>query len=305
MEFKQFLKTNRLKKGLSQNNLLLELINYHESFSSLDVTTISRWERGLSKPTAKRQVLIAQFFDVSYFNEHKDKTAKQFSFRESDISGYSDPYSSASSNIEVIDLKSSSRIDTESYCKLIDTFNLNIYNQKIKISEKLIKEKHVTSAFIYKSEHSIIGHFFLITAKLYNDTKFDTYNELIEYLYKFDKPDEADTMFVPTYYSRDYKCANYSFFQTYRAILSNKKIKRVIWFVHSKYSLDLCINQLNGRIINMCTAERKNNKGFKLRGKHVNYVAIELDAMNIASYSFKKFSNVEPSIENFANEHYY
>lgn len=305
VEFKHFIKSNRLKKQLSQNDLLMELARYHDSFKRLDITTISRWERGLSKPTKKRQILIARFFDATNFNLTDGRKSQTFTFQESDVSGYADPYSSDSSRIEVVDLKTKQDNVSGKYCALIDIFNENIYGQTKFKTEELINNHSVYYAIIYKSDNSILGHGILFLSKFDNSIKLESFDDMITHLYDDCPAEDADTIFIPTYYSRHYKCENYSFFITYRCILLNKNIKRVIWCVYSRHSLDFCIEQLEARIINLHIAKDKSKRAFKVRGKMVNYALIEIDANNIASYSLNKFNNIQSSINELSDCHYY
>ncbi len=62
MNFGDYLKSCRKQFLLTQEELAERLFNYDETFYSLDVVTLSRWERGINRPNVQRQKLIIQSF---------------------------------------------------------------------------------------------------------------------------------------------------------------------------------------------------------------------------------------------------
>ncbi len=62
MQFNEYLKSCRKKYKLTQENLVQELYNFDDTFEGLDARTLSRWEKGSTKPTASKQVVIIQLF---------------------------------------------------------------------------------------------------------------------------------------------------------------------------------------------------------------------------------------------------
>jgi len=66
-KFSDYLRICRENKGVTQTELVEELINTDRVFSSLDATTLSRWERGVSKPALSKQTLIIKYFS-NYFD---------------------------------------------------------------------------------------------------------------------------------------------------------------------------------------------------------------------------------------------
>ncbi|QKI89451.1 helix-turn-helix domain-containing protein [Thiomicrorhabdus xiamenensis] len=63
--FSDYLRICRENKGVTQTELVDELIAADSVFHSLDATTLSRWERGVSKPALSKQTLI-----IKYFSNH-------------------------------------------------------------------------------------------------------------------------------------------------------------------------------------------------------------------------------------------
>jgi transcriptional regulator with XRE-family HTH domain len=62
LKFNEYLKSCRKKYNLTQEELVQELYNFNDIFAGLDVRTLSRWEKGSTKPTATKQVVIVQLF---------------------------------------------------------------------------------------------------------------------------------------------------------------------------------------------------------------------------------------------------
>ena len=63
MQFSEYLRRCREHVRLTQEQLVSELYSYDmESFESLDATTLSKWERGVTKPKIQRQVMLIKYF---------------------------------------------------------------------------------------------------------------------------------------------------------------------------------------------------------------------------------------------------
>lgn len=66
--FNDYLRICREEKKATQSELVEDLVEFDKSFESLDTNTLSRWERGVSKPSISKQTLI-----VRYFSHHFDR----------------------------------------------------------------------------------------------------------------------------------------------------------------------------------------------------------------------------------------
>ncbi|WP_372384021.1 helix-turn-helix domain-containing protein [Vibrio sp. BS-M-Sm-2] len=58
--FSEYLQNIRASKGVTQQEVLDFLIEGNDVFSKLDLTTYSRWERGVTKPKLSKQILAAR-----------------------------------------------------------------------------------------------------------------------------------------------------------------------------------------------------------------------------------------------------
>ena len=63
MQFNEYLKTCREHNDLTQEQLVHDLYSYDiDSFEGLDTSTLSKWERSITKPKASKQVNIIKYF---------------------------------------------------------------------------------------------------------------------------------------------------------------------------------------------------------------------------------------------------
>ncbi len=63
MHFNEYLKSCRVNCDLTQEQLTHDLYTHDiDSFEGLETTTISKWERGVTKPTIGRQISILKYF---------------------------------------------------------------------------------------------------------------------------------------------------------------------------------------------------------------------------------------------------
>ncbi|MBN2646925.1 MAG: helix-turn-helix transcriptional regulator [Thiotrichales bacterium] len=60
--FSDYLRICRENRAITQTELVDELLALDDTFQALDVTTLSRWERGVSKPALGKQTLMIQYF---------------------------------------------------------------------------------------------------------------------------------------------------------------------------------------------------------------------------------------------------
>ena len=64
MKFNEYLRNCRERSELTQDELVIDLYQYDDMFSGLDSSTISKWERGIVKPIAIKQVSILKYFQT-------------------------------------------------------------------------------------------------------------------------------------------------------------------------------------------------------------------------------------------------
>ena len=64
MLFNQYLKKCREKYNFTQEELVDELYSFHDVFKGLDVSTLSRWERNITKPNVEKQIQIVKFLNT-------------------------------------------------------------------------------------------------------------------------------------------------------------------------------------------------------------------------------------------------
>ena len=84
-EFGDYLNICRQEQNMTQLELVDSLLDFDECFKSLDSTTLSRWERGASKPSLSKQVSIIRYFSQVFtriypFIEKAERIAIEQSF---------------------------------------------------------------------------------------------------------------------------------------------------------------------------------------------------------------------------------
>ena len=62
MKFSTYLKQCREKQDFTQEQLVQELYNFNDTFEALDVSTLSRWERGTTKPSIEKMLQTVEMF---------------------------------------------------------------------------------------------------------------------------------------------------------------------------------------------------------------------------------------------------
>ena len=65
MDIADLIRQCRQRTGVSQEQLVQQLVDFQQEFADLDVQALSRWERGAVTPSLARQVLLMQFFGES------------------------------------------------------------------------------------------------------------------------------------------------------------------------------------------------------------------------------------------------
>ncbi len=84
MQFNEYLKSCRVNCNLTQEELTHELYSHDiDSFEGLETTTISKWERGVTKPKVTRQINILKYFQnltgdaLPCFNDYAVEEAEE------------------------------------------------------------------------------------------------------------------------------------------------------------------------------------------------------------------------------------
>lgn len=65
-QFSDYLRICREHQNLTQSELVEALYEFDKNFECLDTNTLSRWERGVSKPSLSKQTLLIHYFSESF-----------------------------------------------------------------------------------------------------------------------------------------------------------------------------------------------------------------------------------------------
>ncbi len=84
MQFNEYLKTCRTRNLLTQEELVHALYSFDMAyFKGLDTTTLSKWERGVTKPKLEKQVSIIKYFQMltkvalPCFDDHSEEEIEE------------------------------------------------------------------------------------------------------------------------------------------------------------------------------------------------------------------------------------
>lgn len=168
MLFNEYLKKCREKYSFTQEELVQELYSFSDIFEGLDVTTLSRWERNITRPNIDKQIGILKFFKTksSYIlscfeNLKKDAIEEELcklgvknligSSKEHILNG-----PTAFFNLSYASLKQiRNAVDIDKALAMPYSVILNLTNNVYDISLETLKEwaLHPSSFFLYAEYH--------------------------------------------------------------------------------------------------------------------------------------------------------
>ncbi len=242
MHFNEYLKSCREHNQLTQEQLVHDLYSYDiENFEGLDTSTLSKWERNITKPKASKQVNILKYFQTktgvalpcwdSYsIDETQDLICKAgmrnlIGKRKQLICNFPSEMMNVD-DMKVYPVRNSERMDAliESNMHLHQSFN----HELTQITRKQFKEwaLHPDNLFL-ACEHkgSFLGLFF--TARL----KPEVFNEILDFKMKkseitasdFASFDEMGSHLMLSFYAVNEKAATMLLIRYYAHLIANQK----------------------------------------------------------------------------------
>ncbi|MEZ9596762.1 hypothetical protein AB4298_19235 [Shewanella sp. 10N.261.52.F9] len=154
----------------TQAELVTRIQTVHESFSSLDEITLSRWENGHTKPSNRKQIALLIFFDFlddfnKLYSDDKNQSGrldKVLSKRYKDNFSDSDnPYGVSSPEVIVNFYEGVPKERLEFYCDYIEKFN-DVEVTPTELS-RMHSEVDKVGLYEFKSQTgAMLGHFLYI-----------------------------------------------------------------------------------------------------------------------------------------------
>lgn len=200
MQFNEYLKLCRERYSLTQEHLVQELYNYNEEFSGLNTSTLSRWERGATRPSLSRQVSIIKvfqkysthFFPCFYNRDNVEDELCRVGIRN--LIGYSKEHilklPTKAFTVDDINVRQlSSHEDMEIMLRIphsiLSSLNNNFFN--IDLSHLKSWALHPTSLFVVAEyEGQFLGVFFTLRLKP------DVFKKIISFEMQLDSVFEDD-----------------------------------------------------------------------------------------------------------------
>ncbi|MEZ9292452.1 helix-turn-helix transcriptional regulator [Vibrio lentus] len=171
--FSQYLQDFRKRTNLTQQEVLEHLISSDSSFSKLDLTTFSRWERGITTPKLSKQLLAARVLGsdiATLIDPETDAPDKKKHLFDLVKNRTLSPYQANTQNF--VTRHYSSLINEPEICRNLITFHSDYLAMNMK-ADILQKSNLQLQAFL-DSSGSLIGHL------LYGFNTSDTPTKLLD-----------------------------------------------------------------------------------------------------------------------------
>ncbi|MDP2492309.1 helix-turn-helix transcriptional regulator [Vibrio splendidus] len=278
--FSQYLQDFRKRTNLTQQEVLEHLISSDYSFSKLDLTTFSRWERGITTPKLSKQLLAARVLgsDIAILIDPEadvpDKKQHMFDLVKNRVLS---PYQANTHNF--ITRHYSSLNDEPGICRQLITFHFDYLEMNMKVD--MLQESNLELQAFLNSSGSLIGH--LLYGFITSDTPSSVLNpaKLSECLF-------IETSELPETPLNLYVVSAYSSLSTPRMALILMILDALRQHPEVKYLYVNCHDQEGYTLYDAnadCEIITKGRDlpfgGVKVYGKHYQYIQLKINAESI------------------------
>lgn len=288
--FSRYLLHVRTKHNLTQREIVDFLIEGDNSFERLDITTYSRWERGVTEPKLTKQILIARIFrdDITLLIDSmlSEKDAKTEVMREF-LGFIDDPYW-----VEEPRLSSLIENNCPTTRARILAFHQNYL--KAEIASDLLSNEDVTLVTRKDSEGHLLGHFLytFVPVNLPDDDYEPKHLHQQKLESKSTVSDAINFYFISGFSSiPDFRLD--TLLTIIDLIKNYPVIKNVVINCHNQRNYNAYETHTENEIIGK--GKIVNRGGIKLFGKRYSYVRLKIRAESILST--KAITNLLPYIE--------
>ncbi|NOH79972.1 XRE family transcriptional regulator [Vibrio sp. RE86] len=296
ISFAKCLQAVRNDKQITQQEALDTLISSDESLSKLDLTTYSRWERGVTKPKLSKQLLVARILgadSTSLIDPEANAPEKKRQVLDYVHSRTKDPYSKSSADFTAyqdISLK-----DKEDLHQQIVTFHTDYLQQNLEPSALLNDNLHV-NVFV-DGDNKLVGHM------IYGYVEIDTPSVLLNpnkleecpFVNEERRPDLDLALYLVSMYCSLIPPRMVAILSLIELLKQNQNIKHLYANLHDQEGYNLYNSNVE------CTVLTKGNQepygGVKVYGKHYRYVQIKANADEILAS--KVIANIVPFTDEY------
>lgn len=242
MYFNEYLKSCREQSNLTQEKLVHDLYSYDiDNFEGLDTSTLSKWERNITKPKVKKQVSIIKFFQnhtghaLPYWDNYSIKEAQDLICKSgmNNLLGKNKQlvlnFPSEMMSMDDIDLYALRNFDRmDNLLDINMDLHKNANHEYAQISIEQFKDwaLHPSNLFLAcEYKNSFLGLFFSIRLKP------EVFNRLLNFEMKksditlddFASFDEMGSNYMLSFYALNQKCATMLFIRYYAHLIANQK----------------------------------------------------------------------------------
>lgn len=200
MKFASYLQKIRSEKKLTQQSLLELLVESDNAFSKLDLTTLSRWERGVTTPKLEKQVLIARLMNddiAPLLDPDVNITKTKKNSLDKVINKTLNPYSSNNSSFRLIKLNSLKEEPVLS--EKLQTFHKDYLG--IDIQDGVFTNQPIHADLYINDEGELIGHLLYGYVPINSSTDSLDINSLNNCNFIKRQPEEDAMLYIISSYS--------------------------------------------------------------------------------------------------------
>ncbi|CAH6938268.1 Transcriptional regulator [Vibrio chagasii] len=298
--FGETLKKMREDRYATQQEILELLIRSDDSLSKLDLTTYSRWERGVTVPKLFKQLVVVRILggDITHLIDPKARgTQKKQKTFANLVRQLHNPYIGDFETFTYNECKS--RQDRENLCRQLTNFHQEYLGESI--DTNFIVESDLLLNAFRDTSHNLIGH------NVYGFVSVDTREDL------FSPSKLTEVQFININKVKDqaldlYIVSAYHMLPTTRMIellflldilVKRTKLKSVIINCHNQDAYNLYSTNIDFQVLSK--GDEVQFGGVKMFTKCYQYVQIKLKAEAILAS--KVISHLVPSIDKYILEY--
>ncbi|WP_156102037.1 helix-turn-helix domain-containing protein [Vibrio diazotrophicus] len=287
MDFSEYISLIREDIGCTQSELLDLLQNYSSSFEKLDLTTLSRWERGVTKPKTSKQILVCRALGQSIIPLIQlDSMSKDNSFNSLNkmTNRILNPYSHHEGHYHIEQYESFDS-DNQYYASLNAFHQLFLGLEWFDIQDLFIKFKLNLSLVVDQSDY-LMGHILygLNDCGLSNEeySMNNIYN--MDFYPKSELTNSKKLLNVITIFSTHPLTRILVILELIKIIVENPNITHVVLTMQNEPMYEFFYRHIEHDVIHK--SELSQFDGVELFGKKYRFIQIMISAEELLSNSF-------------------
>lgn len=280
LSFAHFLEKIRKEQELTQQEMLELLVEADKTLSGLDLTTFSRWERGITTPKLAKQLLIARVLgaDVAPLIDPEAKApVKRVDNFEQVRSRTLNPYSSDSSRFMTFHYESLT--DEPELCQKLKVFHTDYLGMNIAFSD--FQSCNLTLDIFIDESGKLVGHLlygYLETSKLDSQCVPDNLSEC-QFIHPQEHKDVNLTLYIVSAYSSLASPRMVIILMILDKLRQNINIKDLQVNCHDQEGYSLYESNAECELISK--GDPIPFGGVKVYGRHYRYVRIKTNAESV------------------------